>query len=272
LHADYFGQKEQEEAEELSFSLRLFFGLPLSYMKQSHHNLLEGRMVQPLLFRDRHEAGQQLAQAVIAELSTLSDSQRLAPPVIYGLPRGGIPVAEPLAQLLHCPLDVVVAKKITRLDNPELAIGAVTADGQVIRSRYENLAGQDPRVWRMAVERAQQKARGQLAQLSPHCPQTNPRGAIAILIDDGIATGMTIAVAARAIRAKQPAALFICAPVAPKLMIERLENWCDRVIVLIAPEAFLSVSRFYADFPQVEMAEVIAGLERQNAVKHPNPD
>jgi len=232
-------------------------------IKESHHMLLEGTMVRPPLFRDRHEAGQQLAQAIITELDTLTASQRLALPVIYALPRGGIPVAEPVAQLLRCPLDVMVAKKITRLDNPELAIGAVTADGQIIRSRNESLAGRDPRVWRMAVERAQQKAKGQLAQLSPHCPQINPRGAIAILIDDGIATGMTIAVAARAIRAKRPAVLFICAPVAPKFMIERLENWCDRVIVLIAPETFLSVSRFYADFPQVEMAEVIAGLEHQ---------
>lgn len=229
-------------------------------------------MVRPLLFRDRHEAGQQLAQAVMAEISALSFSQHSALPVVYALPRGGIPVAQPVAQLLHCPLDVIVAKKITRLDNPELAIGAVTADGQVIRSRYENLAGQDPRIWRMALDRAQQKAKGQLAQLAPHAPQISPKGTIAILVDDGIATGMTIAVAARAIRAKQPAALFICAPVAPKLMIERLENWCDRVIVLVAPETFLSVSRFYAEFPQVEMAEVIAGLERQNSVEQPGSD
>ncbi len=232
-------------------------------MREFHHTLLKGTMVRPPLFRDRYEAGQKLAQAIITELATLTANQPLALPVIYALPRGGIPVAEPVAQLLRCPLDVIVAKKITRLDNPELAIGAVTADGQIIRSRNESLAGRDPRVWRMAVERAQQKARGQLAQLSPHCPQINPRGAIAILIDDGIATGMTIAVAARAIRAKRPAALLICAPVAPKLIIERLENWCDRVIVLIAPETFLSVSRFYADFPQVEMAEVIAGLKHQ---------
>lgn len=229
-------------------------------------------MVRPLLFHDRHEAGQQLAQAVMAEVSALSPSQRLAPPVVYALPRGGIPVAQPIAQLLHCPLDVVVAKKITRLDNPELAIGAVTADGQVIRSRYENLAGQDPRIWRMALDRALQKAKGQLAQLAPYTPQISPKGRIAILVDDGIATGMTIAVAARALRAKQPAALFICAPVAPKLMIERLENWCDRVIVLVAPETFLSVSRFYVEFPQVEMAEVIAELERQNSVKQPGSD
>lgn len=84
------------------------------------------------------------------------------------------------------------------------------------------------------------------------------------MVDDGVATGMTMAVAARALRAKHPAQIFICAPVAPKRMIQTLECWGDRVIILASPESFLSVSRFYREFHQVEMEEALECLKRAN--------
>lgn len=214
------------------------------------------------LFHDRQEAGQKLAQAVHQEIERL---ELLTPvkPVVYALPRGGLPVAEPVAQLLNCPLDLVVAKKITRSDNPELAIGAVTADGHVIRSRQGAFA-QPGGSWRQALQEAQLKAQEQLEQFADSRPHLDPQGAIAILVDDGIATGMTMSVAARALRAKRPAKVLVCAPVAPLGLIDLLKHWGDRVIILAAPEIFLSVSRFYAEFPQVEMAEALACLVRQN--------
>jgi predicted phosphoribosyltransferase len=82
-----------------------------------------------LRFTDRHEAGEQLAQAVLQEVTQLELTAKF---VVYALPKGGLPIAQPIAQSLNCPLDVIVAKKITRPDNPELAIGAVTADGYVV--------------------------------------------------------------------------------------------------------------------------------------------
>jgi predicted phosphoribosyltransferase len=218
------------------------------------------------LFRDRQDAGNQLAQAVLAEMAKLNLRQMAAKPVVYALPRGGIPIAEPLAQLLGCPLDVIVAKKVTRPDNPELAIGAVTADGQVIRSRQAYFTSQNIGSWRTALQEAYSKAQAQQAQFIPSCPQINPDGMLAILVDDGIATGMTMAVAARSLKAKQPAVIFICAPVAPQQLVKILQNWCDRVIILATPQSFLSVSRFYNEFHQVEMEEALACLERQNQV------
>jgi putative phosphoribosyl transferase len=210
------------------------------------------------LFRDRKDAGQQLAQAV---RSTLAELNLSVDPIVYALPRGGLPVAEPVAQLLNCPLDVIVAKKVTRPDNPELAIGAVTADGHVMRSRHEAFTLWQSGSWRTALEQAQLKAQTQLTQLAPSRPQTDPQGAVVVLIDDGIATGMTMAVAARALYAKRPAYLLICAPVAPQRLLTLLKQWSDRVVVLETPAAFVSVSRFYQDFPQVTMAEAIACLE-----------
>jgi len=215
------------------------------------------------LFRDRQEAGEKLAQAVLQEVGKL-DLLTPANPIVYALPKGGLPVAEPVARSLNCPLDLVIAKKVTRPDNPELAIGAVTSDGHVIRSRQNAFIQPRGGSWRLALQEAQAKAQEQLEQFAASRPQLDPKGAIAILVDDGIATGMTMAVAARALRTKHPVKIFICAPVAPLGLISLLKNWGDRVIVLAAPDTFLSVSRFYADFPQVEMEEALACLARRN--------
>lgn len=216
------------------------------------------------LFRDREDAGHQLAQAVLAEIARLAPTYRHCQPVVYALPRGGIPIAEPLAQQLGCPLDLIVAKKVTRPDNPELAIGAVTADGHAIRSRYAYFTLRNIGCWRTALKEAHDKANALRQAFAPYCPTVSAAGKIAILVDDGIATGMTMAVAARALRAQHPALIFICAPVAPKYMIKLMHYWGDRVVCLATPEAFLSVSRFYGEFHQVEMPEAIACLQRQN--------
>lgn len=225
-------------------------------------------MARSLRFDNRHQAGVQLAEAVRAEVDKLGI---LARSIVYALPRGGLPVAAPIAQALHCPLDVIVAKKVTRPENPELAIGAVTADGHILRSRQEAFTLWQAGSWRTALQEAQAKAKDQLEQFAPIRPQLDPRGAIAILVDDGIATGLTIAVAARALRHKHPAALLICAPVAPSRMLSLLQQWGDRVVVLAAPSQFSSVSRFYEAFPQVSMEEAIECLTCQNAALSTSP-
>jgi putative phosphoribosyl transferase len=216
------------------------------------------------LFHDRRDAGNQLAQSVRIELAKLDLTQ--TKPIVYALPRGGLPVAEPIARLLDCPLDVLVAKKVTRPNNPELAIGAVTADGYVMRSRQEAFTPGNIGSWRTALQQAQEKAQTQLQQFEPYRPSVSPSGSIAILVDDGIATGMTMAVAARALDAKSPTQILLCAPVAPERLLDLLHQWSDRVIILSVPQSFLSVSRFYEEFPQVSMDEAIACLKRQNRI------
>jgi putative phosphoribosyl transferase len=208
------------------------------------------------LFVDRHDAGEKLAQAVLAEVETLQSPAKF---VVYALPRGGLPVAEPIARALGCPLDVIVAKKITRPENPELAIGAVTADGQVLWSR-QRLA-KDEAIWEQALQQAQTKAQTQLARFADYRPNVDPEGAISLIVDDGIATGMTMAVAVQALRTRHPSEIWICAPVAPREMTHALQKGCDRLIVLATPEPFLSVSRFYRIFTQVETAEALACLQ-----------
>lgn len=217
------------------------------------------------LFRDRSDAGEQLAQAIHSILTQMAaNSGVLAAPIVYALPRGGLPVAAPVARLLDCPLDVVVAKKISHPKNPELAIGAVTSSGYVLWAEQTPFYIQHSRQGSAACEEALNKAQSQLAQLAPACPQVNVQGAIAILVDDGIATGMTMAVAALALKAQNPAAVWLCTPVAPPPLLPWLRQLGDRVIVLQTPQLFLSVSRFYAEFPQLETEEALVYLQQQN--------
>lgn len=212
-------------------------------------------------FEDRADAGEKLAEAVENELGkfnlTLQESVK---PIVYALPRGGLPVAVPVARRLGCPLDVVVAKKITRPDNLELAIGAVTASGHVLWQKQKQL---NSRWQKLALQQAENKAQSLLADLSAGRPNVSAAGALAILIDDGVATGMTIAVAAQALQSQQPAALWICAPVAPPELMVFLEEMGEKVIILETPHPFYSVSRFYEQFPQVETAEALACLQQQ---------
>lgn len=232
-------------------------------------------------FIDRRDAGEQLAQAVIDEVRHHPELESL-PFVVYALPKGGLPIAAPIAQRLGCPLDVIVAKKITRPDNPELAIGAVTAEGHVVwdtqrhklpTTAFQRMASdatpralerdrQSVEPYDVALQQAHAHAQTQLADLVPDRPGISARGAVAILVDDGVATGMTLAAALQAVRSQQPAQVWICAPVAPLELMPFLRSRAERVIVLATPHPFYSVSRFYKEFPQVTMAEAIAYLEQ----------
>lgn len=224
------------------------------------------------LFANRIQAGERLAQVIDTNLQNLFASGIKPVPIVYALPRGGLPVAAPIADLLGCPLTVTVAKKISHPNNSELAIGAVTASGQVLWMQ-QKLSRRANFQWRkVAVEAALDKAKSIEAQFLPFCPQVDAKGATLILVDDGIATGMTIAVAAKALSMLAPAQIWLCAPLAPPSLLTWLQQCCDirkhngegnvqhRTIVLATPEPFLSVSNFYAEFPQVEISEALMYL------------
>ena len=214
-------------------------------------------------FADRREAGEHLAQVILQTLRNHPHPD--SPPlIVYALPRGGLEVAAPIAEHLHCPLDVIVAKKITRSENTELAIGAVTSDGHVLwmpRSR----SGREPAyVYEMELHQARERALLQNQQFEPSRPVVSPVGAIALVVDDGVATGMTMAVAVQALRTQHPAEIWIAVPVAPPEIVPYLHQLADRVVVLATPSPFHSVSRFYKEFKQVEVETAIACLQKAN--------
>ena len=220
------------------------------------------------LFADRTHAGEQLARVIHDVLTQQTIDSGVKPvPIVYALPRGGVPLAAPIARLLDCPLTIIVAKKISHPENPELAIGAVTTSGNVLWTDQKLFRPKHDARWReVALNKAINQAKSLEAQLIPACPQVNAENATLILVDDGIATGMTIAVAATAMKALSPAAVWLCTPVAPQKLLPWLEQWGDRTIVLETPEPFWSVSNFYAQFPQVDTLEVIGYLQQQKTM------
>ncbi|MCC5665461.1 phosphoribosyltransferase [Nostoc sp. CHAB 5784] len=221
------------------------------------------------LFADRTHAGELLARVIHDVLTQQTIDSGVKPvPIVYALPRGGVPVAAPIARLLDCPLTIVVAKKISHPENPELAIGAVTTFGNVLWTDQKLFRLKHDARWREVVlNKAINLAKSLEALLIPACGQVNAEDATLILVDDGIATGMTIAVAATALKTLSPAAVWLCTPVAPPKLLSWLEQWGDRTIVLETPEPFRSVSNFYAQFPQVDTLEVLAYLQQQKTME-----
>ena len=150
------------------------------------------------IFHDRTDAGTKLAEVIFSSFGdeNLTRNWQLNP-IVYALPRGGLPVAVPVARRLGCPLSVVVAKKITLPSNPELALGAITADGCLVWSKYKPRSLE---VQYTLIQKTQQRALSQLEKLSVGQPGISSLDRLVILIDDGIATGMTMIAAIKSIQ------------------------------------------------------------------------
>ncbi len=200
------------------------------------------------LFKDRHTAGLQLAEVVV--------KAEPVNPIVYGIPRGGVLVAAPIAKQLGCPLDVAIAKKIVFPTNPETALGAITADGYMLELGKEYCT---PSEWSHAVQNARTKAEGLLRAFQPlRPPHLEITGTTAILVDDGIATGATVAVIAAAMKTKPYKEIWLVAPVAPLRMSSAIISKVDKIILLERPEVFVSVSYFYSSFPEVTTVEALS--------------
>ncbi len=208
-------------------------------------------------FKDRQEAGRQLAAAVV----------RLGPNedcVVLALPRGGVPVAVEVARALHARLDLLIVRKIGAPGEPELAVAAI-AEGDpptvVVDDRTSRLTGADPayiereaKAQRDEIERRRQAYRRGLARPSV-------AGKTVVIVDDGIATGTTMRAAVQALRGLRPARLVLAVPVAAADAMAELSSLVDDVVCLAQPAFFGSVGTYYDDFRQVDDDEVIALLD-----------
>lgn len=208
-----------------------------------------------LIFPDRRTAGRVLARALL----------HVAGPetVVLGLPRGGLPVADEVAQGLKAPLDIVLVRKIGMPGNPELALGAIAGpEGktQVLNAELVSLYGINAATVeaQAAPERAELMRRRSLwgARLQPG----TLKGKVVILVDDGIATGATMQAAIAAVRADRPLRVVVATPVAAPEALDRISQLADEVICLSAPPAFSAVGRHYESFPQLGDEDVRAIL------------
>jgi len=213
-----------------------------------------------MMFSNRMDAGRRLA----AKLEHL----RSEPVVVLGLPRGGVPVACEVARALGAPLDVIVVRKLGVPFQPELGMGAVGEDGvrvlnrEVIRLAQvseDELAAVQAREQAEVARRARRYRGGRMrAPLD---------GRVAVIVDDGIATGSTARAACQTARALGAARVVLAVPVAPPAWQARIGQGADEMISLATPEPFGAVGQFYADFSQTsdeEVAACLAGAAEQS--------
>ncbi len=202
-------------------------------------------------FYDRADAGKQLAEA----LSFLKGRADL---LVLAVPRGGVVVGAQVARALDAPLDVIIARKIPAPGNPELAIGAVTADGALVLDNdlVERL-GVSEQYIETATAREQAEIERRLRAYRNNRPPVQVAGKTVVLVDDGVATGATTLAAIRSLRRQPLRELILAVPVGPPETITLLEREVDRVVVLETPEPFWAVGVFYEQFEQTTDAEVI---------------
>lgn len=206
-----------------------------------------------MLFRDRRDAGRQICQ--------LLKKYQGQEAIVFALPRGGVVVADEIAHFLHAPLDLILAHKIGHPYYSEYAIAAMSEDGQLIGNMNEVLPlGKN---W-LDKERESQFAefkrkRKLYLKDRPQLPLDNK---IAIIVDDGIATGLTMQAGILELKRRHPKKIVVAVPVSPKDTADRLKPLVDDFVCPLIPSDFIgSVGAYFADFPQVEDEEVIEILQ-----------
>jgi predicted phosphoribosyltransferase len=205
-------------------------------------------------FANRQEAGRQLAERLLP----------LAPenPVVVALPRGGLPVAREVALALKAPLDILAVRKLGAPHNPEYGIGAVAEDGtRVIDQEAIAGLGINGGVLESIVERETAELRRRVDLYRGDRPPLHLAGRTVIVVDDGIATGVTDAAALRAARHRDPRRLVLAVPVCAPDSAQMLREYADEVVCLHAPRLFYGVGQWYRDFSQVSDEEAIETLE-----------
>jgi len=206
-------------------------------------------------FADRADAGQRLAAAL--------ERFRGVDVVVLGLPRGGVPVARPIADALGAPLDVIVVRKLGAPSHPELAVGAVGEGGvRVISEDIVRSVGATPADVASveADERAELTRRA--VRFRGDLQRVDLTGRIAIVVDDGIATGATARAACQVARAQGATRIVLAVPVAPRGIEHRLAEVADEFVFVHQPRSFSAVGQFYADFDQTTDVQVVAALSR----------
>lgn len=205
-------------------------------------------------FLDRHDAGEKLAERLLPF--------RDRDVVVAGLPRGGVPVADVVAEALGAPLDVVMVRKLGAPQHPELAMGAIgEAGARVLDQRIVDHVGATPEQVAQVEEREQEVLRERAERFRRGRNRLDLTDRAVVIVDDGIATGATARVACRSAREQGAATVIVAVPVATEDAVSRLTD-ADEVVVLSTPSDFRAVGQYYGDFSATTDDDVVALLDR----------
>jgi putative phosphoribosyl transferase len=172
---------------------------------------------------------------------------------VLAIPRGGALVAKEVADIIGAPLDLVITRKIGAPDNPELAVGAVDQEGEIITDRELVLMLQITDDYlREESGRQVEEIKSRMKNYRGGRPYPRLEGKIVVIVDDGIATGSTIRAAVESVRKKNAAEIILAAPVGPLDTVRELSKIVDRVVCLSTPAGFNAIGEFYEEFDQVE--------------------
>ncbi|HEY6496415.1 MAG TPA: phosphoribosyltransferase family protein, partial [Trebonia sp.] len=244
-----------------------------------------GAFPPPPAFRDRAEAGVLLGARLreVTGHDDTADPERVASagagPAVFAIPRGGVAVAAGVAQALGVPLGVLMVRKIGHPMAPELGLGAIAQDGaggaatpyydadllRQVGLTVADLAEVEAR------ERAELARRVAVYGRPPRSSAASLDGRLAIVVDDGLATGVTARAALRSVRARGPARTVLAVPVAASTAVRALEREADAVVTLVTPRRFRSVGEWYADFGQLTDDDVLVLLRLSPGGTPPTP-
>jgi putative phosphoribosyl transferase len=204
-------------------------------------------------FADRNDAGRRLAERLLPLAAE--------DPIVVALPRGGVPVGREIAVALEAPLDFLAIRKLGAPHNPEYGIGAVAEDGtRVIDPEAVAVLGINGGALDAIVERETDELRRRVTTYRSERPPSDLSGRTVIVVDDGVATGVTDTAALRAVRHQDPRRTILAVPVCAHDAAARLREEADEVVCLLSPVLFYGVGQWYRDFSQVSDQEVVSTL------------
>ena len=207
------------------------------------------------MFQDRIDAGRQLGEALVPRVS--------GPDVVMGVARGGVVVAAEVAAALGAPLDVAISRKLGAPNNPELGVGAVAPGVRVIDERLVRRLGIGASYLEAEATRQEAEIERRLLAYRGDGPTPSLRGATVVVVDDGVATGVTSTATLRWVRAAGAAWVVFAAPVGPEGVDAVLARECDDCVILCTPADMRAVGQWYEAFGQTSDDEVRATLSAQ---------
>ncbi|MBX9691438.1 MAG: phosphoribosyltransferase [Cyanobacteria bacterium] len=217
-----------------------------------------------MIFSDRTNAGIQLARLLDQRLAGYADLDKVNDMVVIALPRGGVIVGLEVARKFGCPLDIIMSKKLPFPGQPELAIGAVSSDGLVVlnpqihRHRdWQNYIQEQKRELLLKTKTMERR----YYELSG-CTQSSLQNKTVIIVDDGIATGMTALAALEAARRRGAKHTILAVPVISPESFDDLRAYCEELVALTIPREFRAVGMHYVNFEQTTDEEVIEALRQ----------